>query len=128
MNKQRRRTPRREDERDRRFLRCHDRQKGSIATYWPSSSSSRTAFLFTAMETIPSIVIPPSAEPHTHTVVFLHGRGDNANNFRKGLAYWRDSHGHTLADAFPSFRWVLPQAPMRRCASSPDTLPQWFDV
>lgn len=81
------------------------------------------------MDTIPQcIVVPPSTEPHTHTVVFLHGRGDNANNFRKALGYWRDSRGRTLADVFPSFRWVIPQAPMRRCASSPDTVPQWFDV
>lgn len=77
---------------------------------------------------IPCTVIPPSKQPHTHTVVFLHGRGDNVSNFQRALAYWRDSRGHTLADAFPSFRWVFPQAPTRKCASSPDTWPQWFDV
>ncbi|KZT65884.1 alpha/beta-hydrolase [Daedalea quercina L-15889] len=78
---------------------------------------------------IPCIIQPSSStEPHTHTVVFLHGRGDNVGNFRKALAYSRDSRGLTLADAFPSFRWVFPQAPLRKCASSPNTWPQWFDV
>ncbi|KAK3326682.1 phospholipase/carboxylesterase family protein [Apodospora peruviana] len=65
---------------------------------------------------------------HTHTVVFLHGRGDNPRSFASSLAHWRDSRNRTLADAFPSFRWVFPTAPMRKCASLPDTIPQWFDV
>ena len=76
---------------------------------------------------IPCLIIPPSA-PHTHTVVFLHGRGDNAHNFAASLNHSRDSHGRTLSQAFPSFRWVFPQAPIRPCASSPDIWPQWFDV
>ncbi|KAI1481096.1 phospholipase/carboxylesterase family protein [Daldinia eschscholtzii] len=78
-----------------------------------------------------SINIPVTIEPlkpHTHTVVFLHGRGDNARKFAASLSYSRDSRGRTLIDAFPSFRWVFPQAPLRKCASSPDTLFQWFDV
>ncbi|OAA66887.1 Phospholipase/carboxylesterase [Niveomyces insectorum RCEF 264] len=77
---------------------------------------------------IPVLVVGPSAA-HSHTVVFLHGRGDNARNFAASLAHARDSRRRTLADAFPSFRWVFPQAPVRTCASAPDTAwPQWFDV
>ncbi|KAK1772407.1 alpha/beta-hydrolase [Phialemonium atrogriseum] len=76
---------------------------------------------------IPFITIAPSA-PHTHTVVFLHGRGDSAHNFAASLAHLHDSRHRTLVDAFPSFRWVFPQAPTRQCASSPDKWPQWFDV
>ncbi|KAI1662750.1 alpha/beta-hydrolase [Daldinia decipiens] len=76
---------------------------------------------------IPFKTVAPS-KPHTHTVVFLHGRGDNPRNFAASLAHSRDSRGRTLADAFPSFRWVFPQAPTRKCASSPGTWPQWFDV
>lgn len=79
---------------------------------------------------VETMVIGPSgAGPHTHTVVFLHGRGDNASNFSASLAHSRDSKSHTLADAFPSFRWVFPQAPLRQCASDPgQTWNQWFDV
>ncbi|KAK4160269.1 Phospholipase/carboxylesterase [Cladorrhinum sp. PSN259] len=77
---------------------------------------------------IPTITIGPS-ERHTHSVVFLHGRGDNARNFASSLSASHDSHGRTLVDAFPSFRWVFPQAPNREFPSSPGTtLPQWFDV
>ena len=52
---------------------------------------------------IPFITIAPSA-PHTHTVVFLHGRGDNGGNFTASLAHSRDSRNRNLVDAFPSFR------------------------
>ncbi|SPQ20251.1 aba2879b-298d-4861-b75f-840128efefd2 [Thermothielavioides terrestris] len=71
---------------------------------------------------------PPAA--HTHTVIFLHGRGDNAHAFARGLHAWRDSRGRTLFDTFPPFRWVLPQAPVRASASPqmPRPCPQWFDV
>lgn len=77
---------------------------------------------------IPFIAVGPT-EPHTHTVVFLHGRGDNARKFKASLASSRDSRDRTLADALPSFRWVFPQAPARELANSPGTVwPQWFDV
>ncbi|KAI1209389.1 alpha/beta-hydrolase [Annulohypoxylon truncatum] len=76
---------------------------------------------------IPFLTIEPS-QPHTHTIVFLHGRGDNARNFAASLTHARDSRRRTLFEALPSFRWVFPQAPTRKCASSPETWPQWFDV
>ncbi|ATY61875.1 Phospholipase carboxylesterase [Cordyceps militaris] len=75
-----------------------------------------------------SVTALPPTTAHTHTFVFLHGRGDNTTNFIASLAHSRDSRGQTLLGAFPSFRWVFPQAPMRRCASVPETWPQWFDV
>ncbi|KAH7376336.1 Phospholipase/carboxylesterase [Plectosphaerella cucumerina] len=73
------------------------------------------------------VVFEPVA-PHTHTVVFLHGRGDNATQFSSSLAYSRDSGDRSLVEAFPSFRWVFPQAPLRTCASMPGIVRQWFDV
>ncbi|OTA98637.1 hypothetical protein M426DRAFT_325845 [Hypoxylon sp. CI-4A] len=80
-----------------------------------------------ASTNIPTIAAGPSA-PHTHTVVFLHGRGDSARNFAASLSHSRDSQNRSLVDAFPSVRWVFPQAPTRRCAGGPETWPQWFDV
>ncbi|KXJ87230.1 Alpha/Beta hydrolase protein [Microdochium bolleyi] len=81
----------------------------------------------------PSTIANPSPpHQHTHTVVFLHGRGDNAPSFSQLLAQWRDSSNQTLLTHFPTFRWVFPQAPVRRVASSPnggsEAWPQWFDV
>ncbi len=79
------------------------------------------------MDDIPLITAAPSA-PHTHTVVFLHGRGDTARHFAATLGLSVDSRGRSLPEALPSFRWVFPQAPMRKCANAPPTWPQWYDV
>ena len=80
------------------------------------------------MENIAIAVTPPTTT-HTHTVVFLHGRGDNVQNFTRSLEYSRDSQNRTLRDAFPSFKWVFPEAPIRPCAAFPgDRRRQWFDV
>ncbi len=66
---------------------------------------------------------------HTHTVVFLHGRGDTAQNFAPSLLLSTDSHNYTLPEIFPSFRWVFPQAEIRECFAFPGhKLSQWFDV
>jgi len=74
------------------------------------------------------IIIPPSS-PHTHTVVFLHGRGDTANSFIRSLPYSTDSSNRALPAIFPSFRWVFPQAEMSACAAFPsEKQSQWFDI
>lgn len=73
-------------------------------------------------------IIPPLKQ-HTHTVVFLHGRGDSARPFAESLSYSLDSRNYTLFEAFPSFRWVFPQSQIRDCAAQPgDKWSQWFDV
>lgn len=73
------------------------------------------------------LVVQPGY-PHTHTVVFLHGRGDTALNFLKSLPYSRDSQDRSLAELYPSFRWVFPWAPVTRTALNGDLLSQWFDI
>ncbi|KAI0895073.1 alpha/beta-hydrolase [Annulohypoxylon nitens] len=78
-----------------------------------------------------SVVAPLSPHPHTHTVIFLHGRGDTSQNMADALLRWtRDSRGRTLIDEFPSVRWVFPQAEPNLVESSPigEHWPQWFDV
>ncbi|CAM1509844.1 Fc.00g001790.m01.CDS01 [Cosmosporella sp. VM-42] len=67
-----------------------------------------------------TVIIPPST-PHTHTVIFLHGRGDTAANFAYSLRYSLSSTSRTLITTFPSTRWVFPQ-PGR------DRMNQWFNV
>ncbi|KAK4044189.1 Alpha/Beta hydrolase protein [Parachaetomium inaequale] len=83
---------------------------------------------------LPIITIPPSNPAlHTHTVIFLHGRGDNTKSFTRALHAWTSSQGLTLFDAFPTIHWVFPQAPLRPVASTANQFPQhicpqWFDV
>ncbi|KAK8089531.1 acyl-protein thioesterase [Apiospora hydei] len=77
---------------------------------------------------LPVQIVPPTT-PHTHTVVFLHGRGDHAQDFLSSLHHSRDSRNRTLLESFPSFRWVFPQARMRPCAAFPgQQMTQWFDI
>lgn len=72
--------------------------------------------------------IPPST-PHTHTVIFLHGRGDTAKTFAASLSYSLDSQKRTLQQTFPSFRWVFPQTELRQSALNPGPkMSQWFDI
>lgn len=74
------------------------------------------------------VVQPPSRRPHTHTVIFLHGRGDTARDLAEALHHFSNAHSRSLFDIFPSFRWVFPQAPLRELAASGDKSFQWFDV
>ncbi|KAF4504524.1 hypothetical protein G6O67_007968 [Ophiocordyceps sinensis] len=74
------------------------------------------------------VVVAP-ATTHSHTVVFLHGRGDNAASFAASLRHSTDSRRRTLEAAFPSFRWVFPRARMIECAAfGRQKMSQWFDI
>ncbi|KAK4234855.1 Alpha/Beta hydrolase protein [Achaetomium macrosporum] len=77
-------------------------------------------------------IAPVAPHSHSHTVIFLHGRGDNTDSFTRFLRTWHDSRGRTLFQTFPTFRWVFPQAPLRPIANTAARLPrymfQWFDV
>ncbi|KAI1207785.1 alpha/beta-hydrolase [Annulohypoxylon truncatum] len=76
-----------------------------------------------------SVVAPLAPHKHTHTVVFLHGRGDTSQNMADALLRWtRDSRGRTLMDEFPSVRWVFPQAEPSLVETTGETWPQWFDI
>ncbi|KUI66841.1 Acyl-protein thioesterase 1 [Cytospora mali] len=76
-----------------------------------------------------SLTVPPSSDEHTHTVVFLHGRGDYADDFSAAVRRSRTSNGTNLYQAFPAFKWVFLQAPATDVAKSPGLhWPQWFDI
>ncbi|ROT42040.1 acyl-protein thioesterase [Sodiomyces alkalinus F11] len=73
------------------------------------------------------VTFPPVTE-HTHTVVFLHGRGGTAKSLAASLHSSPTSQGLSLPAAFPSFRWVFPQAKYSYRAANPiEYISQWFD-
>ncbi|KAL2121081.1 hypothetical protein VTJ04DRAFT_5108 [Mycothermus thermophilus] len=79
----------------------------------------------------PEITIGPApGYEHTHTMIFLHGRGDNIKSFTRSLHAWYSTLGLTLFTAYPSMRFVFPQAPLRPLASTGgrEIWTQWFDV
>ncbi|KAK4176792.1 putative acyl-protein thioesterase [Triangularia setosa] len=80
------------------------------------------------MEMLSTCIIPPTSR-HTHTVIFLHGRGDTAGNFMPSFQEWRDSESRSLPDLFPSVQWVFPQSELRSAARFPAArMSQWFDT
>jgi hypothetical protein len=87
---------------------------------------STTTTTATTTQDLPTLTILPSDPSlHTHTVIFLHGRGDNTRSFTRFLHNWRHSRtGLTLFESFPTFRWVFPQAPLRPVASTANNFRQ----
>lgn len=78
------------------------------------------------------IVDPQQGQPHTHTVIFLHGRGDNARDFMRCIQYntWCNSQRKNPIEIFPTFRWVFPTAGDKPCEApgNPRYMSQWFDL
>lgn len=75
----------------------------------------------------PLVVQPASA--HTHSIILLHGRGSNAERFGVELLAARSSASKTLAEHFPSARFIFPTAKKRR-STVLKRIPinEWFDI
>ncbi|KAF8850779.1 alpha/beta-hydrolase [Acephala macrosclerotiorum] len=88
-------------------------------------------------------IIPPTSSTHTHTIIFLHGREDYGSDLAKSFFDSKSSDGRSLAEIFPSVRWVFPTAKMRVSArreeefrnslfaealKGEEVVSQWFDV
>lgn len=68
------------------------------------------------------------ASTHTHTLILLHGRGSNAENF--GLEFLKSeiSGGKALTDLFPGLKFIFPTAKKRRSTILKRVpINQWFD-
>ncbi|CAO2649392.1 Nn.00g067770.m01.CDS01 [Neocucurbitaria sp. VM-36] len=74
----------------------------------------------------PHVILPTAM--HTHTIIFLHGRGSDAITFCEEIFESQDSAGRFLADIFPSIRWVFPCAKKRWAVTEEEELHQWFDM
>ncbi|KAH7049348.1 phospholipase/Carboxylesterase [Macrophomina phaseolina] len=72
-------------------------------------------------------VVFPTA-PHSHTVIFLHGRDSIAAEFADEIFESQASDGRTLPDTLPGFKWVFPTCGLRASARFDTELSQWFDI
>ena len=97
-------------------------------------------------EAVPSdatTIVNPSVENHTHTVIFLHGRDDFGSDLAQYFFDSKASDGRSLAEIYPSARWVFPTAKLRYSAQrdfefsnssfaealkGEEIISQWFDV
>jgi predicted esterase len=65
---------------------------------------------------------------HTHTIIFLHGRGSTSPQFGPPLHQSILSSGRTFADEVPNMKFIFPAASLRRAqAFNRSTINQWFD-
>lgn len=80
----------------------------------------------------PHVVDPVDGHPHTHTIIFLHGRDSINTEFADELFESEASEPagqpRTLRDLFPTVRWVFPAAPTLRSARFDTDMSQWFDI
>ena len=69
---------------------------------------------------------------HTHTVIFLHGRDSDCEQFASELFESEASQpadgARTLPDLFPTIRWVFPGASELHSERFDMVLSQWFDM
>lgn len=73
------------------------------------------------------LVVQPTTT-HTHSIILLHGRGSNAERFGLEFLAAKSSANKTLAEHFPSVRFIFPTAKKRRSTVLRRTpINQWFD-
>jgi lysophospholipase-2 len=88
-------------------------------------------------------IVAPLGDQHSHTVIFLHGRDDFGEDLSKYFFDSKGSDGSTLAEIFPSVKWVFPTAKLRYSArrdlefssssfaellKGEEIISQWFDL
>ncbi|CAM1511043.1 Fc.00g085560.m01.CDS01 [Cosmosporella sp. VM-42] len=77
----------------------------------------------------PSFVLhPPPEQQHTHTIVMLHGRGSDAEEFADEFLSSTLSDGRSLRDAFPGWRWVFPSSRELWSTTFQEHMPAWFEA
>lgn len=74
----------------------------------------------------PHEVLPTSK--HTHTVILLHGRGSNGEEFAEELFQGESFSDQSLPQHFPSFKWIFPSAYPSFSTVFQEDLVEWFDI
>ncbi|KXX83130.1 Acyl-protein thioesterase 1 [Madurella mycetomatis] len=75
----------------------------------------------------PVHILEPEAE-HTHTIILLHGRGSNGEEFAQELLESKLSNGNTLQEQLPTWRWVFPSSTELWSTAFEETMPAWFEA
>jgi predicted esterase len=80
---------------------------------------------------VPYVVGPATGERHTHTVILLHGRDSEAEEFACEF-FESEATGpetdRTLPALFPTVKWVFPEAKPLRSERFDTDMSQWFDM
>ncbi|KAL8629262.1 hypothetical protein Q9189_005055 [Teloschistes chrysophthalmus] len=74
----------------------------------------------------PLIVLP--LQRHTHTIIALHGRGSEGEEFAEELFEQPTSTGKSLGEAYPTLKWVFPSSQERYSTVFQEEMNEWFDI
>ncbi|OQN98454.1 hypothetical protein B0A48_15724 [Cryoendolithus antarcticus] len=66
--------------------------------------------------------------PHTHTIIFLHGRDSTAEQFASELFESQATDERTLPEALPGVKWVFPTAEVIPSKRFSGEMSQWLDM
>ncbi|KAI0878242.1 phospholipase/carboxylesterase family protein [Hypoxylon argillaceum] len=77
--------------------------------------------------TLGSVTLP-AEKSHSHTVIFLHGRGSSARALSEKLWEMLDSRNGSLHIRFPYVKWVFPQAEEVHIERTDHMAKEWFDI
>lgn len=93
------------------------------------------------VESVFTTFVPPTGDNHSHTFIFLHGREDFGEYMAEDFLGCKLSDSQTLAQIFPSMKWVFPTAKLRLLTRRQHEfgsfaeknqelaiISQWFDV
>jgi predicted esterase len=91
----------------------------------PMSGSNKT----TTTSIYPKpVTIFPSAK-QTRTILVLHGRGSNGDEFSEQFLASKTSSDKSIKDMFPGVKWIFPTASKRRASAfNRAIVRQWFDI
>lgn len=79
----------------------------------------------------PLVLGPATGQSHTHTIIFLHGRDSEAEEFMAEFFECEATGSEadrTLPALFPTVRWVFPQAKPLNSERFHVEMSQWFDM
>src|SRR5436190_17200758 len=86
----------------------------------------------TSLRGYPKPTIIPPRGPHTHTIILLHGRGDNGEDFGTYLITTEltsPSPYNTLPQRFPGLKFIFPSARQGQSEMFYRMpIPQWFEI
>lgn len=100
--------------------------QSSLSTKDPNPPASPTKTPSTTSPQQPHII--PATSAHTHTIIFLHGRGSDAETFAEELFVSRTADGQYFTTRCPGLKWVFPCAPKSHSALDQEEVHQWFNM
>ncbi|KJZ75715.1 hypothetical protein HIM_04872 [Hirsutella minnesotensis 3608] len=90
-------------------------------------STQAIAVLSSGVKFGPVHIIHPRSE-HTHTIIFLHGRGNTGEELCEELLATHGTDGRNIQEAFPGFRMVFPTAPSVWSHTFAEYTPAWLET